>query len=422
MTSGPDHDDRPVLSVVVFGYHNEDTVVRSVASVLEQEADDPFEVVVATSGGDGTAELVRARYPDVPVAESPTRLMPGGVRNAGMHLARGDIVAFLEADCLAAPGWVRNRIACHRSGHAAVASAMAVTAADGRPGTAALYLTHPNRLRGHPAGPAHPYQAYGLSFTRAALDRAGPFDEMLRTDEDTVMARRVSYLGFDIWFEPTVVREHIGPSTLGGLLHDQYTRGRLDSWREIVTQPPGPQRPQIEDRRGARTVVVLVRMLVRAMRRIRFTAQHLRTGRPGPRRALVVLLPYLLVGEVAYQAGWCADQYAVVHGWRHGRPGLAAPVASGLRQRVAASGARVVALTFDGAPPTVDQARALLEQFVVPAAFFITGRERAGASEGGAGHRRGGPHCRQCGLLRHGLHGPVRCRARRRTGDVALAA
>ena len=203
----------PVLSAIVFGYRNEETILRSVRSLVEQESADPFEVVVATSGGDRSAQLVRRHFPGVQVAESEARLMPGGVRNLGLRMVRGDIIAFLEADCLACRDWISMRIALHRAGHAAVACGMSVTAADGRAGRAALFLTHPNRIVGHRAGPADRYQIYGLSFTRQALERAGPFDETIRNDEDTEMAELLVSLGFDIWFEPSVVREHIGPST-----------------------------------------------------------------------------------------------------------------------------------------------------------------------------------------------------------------
>src|SRR5579863_2908329 len=92
-------DGRPALSCVVFGYHNEDTVLRAVRSLVQQQSDDPFEVIVATSGGDRTAARVREAYPNVKVVESPTRLLPGGVRNLGASLATGDTIGFLEADC-----------------------------------------------------------------------------------------------------------------------------------------------------------------------------------------------------------------------------------------------------------------------------------------------------------------------------------
>src|SRR5580698_769769 len=93
-------DGTPALSAVVFGYHNEETILRAVGSLLDQDSDDPFEVIVATSGGDRTAALVHSAFPEVAIAESPTRLLPGGVRNLGARLATGEIVTFLEADCV----------------------------------------------------------------------------------------------------------------------------------------------------------------------------------------------------------------------------------------------------------------------------------------------------------------------------------
>ena len=85
---------RPVLSAVVFAYRNEDTILRAVSSLVQQDFEEPFEVIVATSGGDRTAELARQNFPGVRVVESPVRMMPGGARNLGMKLACGEIIAF----------------------------------------------------------------------------------------------------------------------------------------------------------------------------------------------------------------------------------------------------------------------------------------------------------------------------------------
>jgi hypothetical protein len=52
-----------VSSVVVFGYRNEATILRAVRSVMDKDSDDPFEMIVATSGGDGSAELIHHSYP-----------------------------------------------------------------------------------------------------------------------------------------------------------------------------------------------------------------------------------------------------------------------------------------------------------------------------------------------------------------------
>jgi len=367
----------PVLSAVVFGYRNEATILRAVRSLLDQDGADLVEVIVATSGGDGTAALVRETFPDVKVVESPTRLLPGGVRNLGSALATGQFIGFLEADCVARPGWVRRRIDLHRQGHEAVASALDAMATDGRIERAALYLVHPARLAGHPEGPATEYQAYGLSFTRELLDRAGPFDETLRSYEDTAMAERLDDLGVHPWFDPAVCIEHDGPSTLGELVRDQFVRGRRDSWAELLRLPSGRHRHRLEVAPGVRALIVVLRALYRLSRRIRTTATALRAGHTGPRHELPGLVVPMFLGQLAYQAGWAADQLEGARPGGDGTPRDELPAPTGLRRWVTTDGERVFTLTFDGLPaaPERDELLASLGTTGVPAAFFVTGSE-----------------------------------------------
>lgn len=107
-----------------MGYFNEDSIEASVRSLIDQESSDLFEVIVVTSGGDSSASIIKERFPDVRVYDSPERLMPGGARSVGVGLANAEIIGFLAADCIALPGWIEGRIQAHRSGNPAVASAI----------------------------------------------------------------------------------------------------------------------------------------------------------------------------------------------------------------------------------------------------------------------------------------------------------
>jgi len=295
----PDSDraraDGAALSVVVMGYRNEETIVAAVASVLGQQAPEPFEVVVVTSGGDASAARVRQAFPDLAVFESPERLLPGGARNAGVRMARGGIVAFLAADCLAEPGWVAARLRAHRAGHQAVSAA--VTSADPqRPWSwAALFLSYHDRLPGRPAGPveAPDPAAHGISFDRDLLDRVGPFDETRRIGEDTDMARVLAARGVEVWFEPAVRIAHRGPPSTRALLADYHRRGARFV-RENGLAPPG----------GGAWLAILRAEAKLFRRRLGLVVQGARRHVPPERRSRLLWAgPWIVAGLLALRTG-----------------------------------------------------------------------------------------------------------------------
>lgn len=283
----------PALTVVVMGYRNEATIEAAVASVLEQRAPEPVEVVVVTSGGDRSADVVRRAHPTVEVVESGAHLLPGGARNAGVEAARGGVVAFLAADCLAEPGWAAARLVAHRAGHPVVAGAM-TPAPPHRPSSWASHLTlYRHRLAGRPPGlVAHPDPAaHGLSYDRAVLDRLGPFDAAVRVGEDTEAARRLGALGVTIWFEPSVRTAHCGPHSTLALLADHHRRGRLSA------RAAGPALRPIGWPRAVVALPLVTALCARAT-----VAEVWRNGR-GERHRLVLSLPWVVAAVAAGLSG-----------------------------------------------------------------------------------------------------------------------
>ena len=80
-------------------------------------------IVVNTNGGDAL-KLLRDAGIGVPVHQRAERLYVGAARNIGIAETKAPFVAFLASDCLAAPGWVSERVRLHRAGARAVASAV----------------------------------------------------------------------------------------------------------------------------------------------------------------------------------------------------------------------------------------------------------------------------------------------------------
>ena len=286
------------MTVVVMGYCDRRTIVDAVASVLAQRSPEPFDVVVVTSGRDGSGDAVRAAFGDVTVVESDARLLPGGTRNVGVRATTAELVAFLAADCLAEPGWVAARLAAHRAGHPVVAGAM-TTAAPQRPSAWALHFDlYGARLPGRAEGPLLPGDpaAHGLSFARVVLDRVGPFDEHTRVGEDTDIARRLAPLGVPIWFAPRVRTAHRGPTSTRALLAERYRRGAMAARNDGVSAP------------AASPMRLLAALPARWVRRVTSAvATGWRYGR-GERLRLLAALPWLAAGRAAGLAGWYREQ------------------------------------------------------------------------------------------------------------------
>ncbi len=220
----------PAISVIVMGYLDRETILESVRSLVRQHSTDPFEIIVVTSGDDESPELVRRRFPDLTVIHSPRRLLPGATRNVGVAASSGSVIAFLEADCVASPGWIAGRLGAHREGYRAVACAVAPAPGEGPWAWASHYDLFCARLPGRAAGvvPAGPHPAaHGLSMTRQLFEELGAFDETLEIGEDTAVAERLADQGIEVWFEPSVCSLHRGPTSTLSMIRDQRDRHRL---------------------------------------------------------------------------------------------------------------------------------------------------------------------------------------------------
>jgi len=95
---------RPTVSVVIPARDAAATIGATLAALAEQA---PDEVIVVDDGSrDATVALAEAS-PVVTRVVGGMGLGPGAARNRGVVVASGDVLAFLDADCVPQPGWLR---------------------------------------------------------------------------------------------------------------------------------------------------------------------------------------------------------------------------------------------------------------------------------------------------------------------------
>ena len=215
----------PIISVVICAYRSRARIDTALASLAAQDTEDTFEVIVVASGGDDTPEYLARQHPWVKVVSRRDRLYPGPARNLGVGAARARLIAFLPDDGIAAPDWLRRRIAMHRQGYDAVGGSI-TNATPGHPvGTAGYLLEYSallpsDRILGEQAIP------HCLSYRRTLFERHGAFPEDTETGEDTLFNRRLVEAGVRIGFDAGARLGHRNPTGLRAYLGHQRDHGR----------------------------------------------------------------------------------------------------------------------------------------------------------------------------------------------------
>jgi GT2 family glycosyltransferase len=149
-----------------------------VALARQTLAPESFEVVVVDdcSTNDTVAQL-RAQQPHLPyrlrLLETPANRGPGPARNLGWRAAAAPLVAFTDDDCLPEPGWLEAAVRFLNT-HPEVGVAQGRTRAPDGVDVDALQGWYVWRVI---SGPTPYFDACNVFYRRAALEKAGGFDE-----------------------------------------------------------------------------------------------------------------------------------------------------------------------------------------------------------------------------------------------------
>jgi O-antigen biosynthesis protein len=99
---------RGAASVVIPNWNGKDLLAKYLPSVVEALAGNPGnEIIVVDNGSsDGSADFVRAQFPQVKLVPLPVNLGFGGGSNEGFREARNDVVVLLNSDMRVAPDFL----------------------------------------------------------------------------------------------------------------------------------------------------------------------------------------------------------------------------------------------------------------------------------------------------------------------------
>ncbi|HWG90360.1 MAG TPA: glycosyltransferase [Candidatus Thermoplasmatota archaeon] len=211
-----------MLFSVVIPVRNERAQLEAcLEALLSQDYRGDLEVIVVDGHStDGTPELL-SRY--------PVRVIPdGGVgvgeaRNRGIRAAEGDVVAFIDGDCLPDRGWLSALARRFRAepGIAGVGGALRVG-----PEEWWLAAFEDWNAQGFYRG----FITSNVAYRRDVLLEAGGFDETLHCGEDWDLYWRIVGRGHRVVYDPAVVVTHVPVENqaLGRYLRKQWWYAKSD--------------------------------------------------------------------------------------------------------------------------------------------------------------------------------------------------
>jgi|AntDeeMinimDraft_5_1070356.scaffolds.fasta_scaffold00234_16 glycosyltransferase involved in cell wall biosynthesis len=211
-----------IISVVVVAYNEEKFIGKCLDSIFNQNIDrDSFEVLVVDNGSIDRTKDIANRYP-LKLIDCPEGKI-GKVRNEGVKNSRGDVIAFLDADCEARPNWIRN-------GVEQLKTDLKIGAVAGRclapsDGSFVQWVWAPRDGNEYSRRANH--LATGSCFIwRELIESVGFFDEYIETGEDTKLTVSIKKLGKELLvFHGCDVVHHGYPDTSKKFLFRQIKQG-----------------------------------------------------------------------------------------------------------------------------------------------------------------------------------------------------
>ena len=274
-------------SVIVPAYQAWDTLPAALEALRPQVDRPDRELVLVESSGDASQQELAERWPWAHVIAPQERMLPGIARNLAARDARGELMAFTDADAVVEPGWLDELERALTDDVDGVAGAILNGAPHSAVGTADYLLEFsdwiPRRRRRVLHG-----ATCNLLLRRAVLDRTG-FPEDVWPGEDTIVTFGLGVQG-RLAFAPGARVRHAGRTGFRDFLDHQSQLGA--GFALICERVEFPHRSLARRRYGP---------LLPVFRLVRFGGR-IRGNRAAVKDALRVL-PLIVIGAIAWSVG-----------------------------------------------------------------------------------------------------------------------
>lgn len=207
---------------VVIAVRNDAKRLRVLLSSLGALIESPQVIVVDNDSRDDSAQVAREMGAVVTVCPG---LRVGALRNRGVSLAEGEVLAFADSDHEVPEDWIATGVrALTEDGEDVIAAGSHYLAPQNGTWVQKVWAVH--RLKGDAYEAVDWLGAGNLFVRRKDFDRVGGFREDLVAAEDVDLCHRLRQLGGRILCDKRIRSVHHGePKTLWAFFRKEYWRG-----------------------------------------------------------------------------------------------------------------------------------------------------------------------------------------------------
>ena len=220
----------PRVSVVVCAYNAAATIDECLTSI-EQLRYPEYEVIVVNDGSTDATGSIAARHPRVRVIHTANAGL-GAARNVGLKHARGEIVAYTDADVRVDPDWLTYLVQRFADPDIVAAGGPNVVPADdswiaqcvARAPGGPTHVLLEDRIAEHIPG-------CNCAFRRGALLAVGGFNStFVRAGDDVDVCWRLQARGWKIGFAPAALVWHHHRPSVRTYVRQQIGYGEGETW------------------------------------------------------------------------------------------------------------------------------------------------------------------------------------------------
>ena len=212
------------ISVVIPNYNSTNDLLGCLEAIYDQQAECNFEVIVIDSSDIDPSEEIRRQFEITKVFHFNKRTYPGTARNIGVRAAKGNIIAFTDADCIVDSNWLNRIYRVHPGATKVIGGSVKNGYYRNIIATAEYLIEFSEFLVKRHFGFIDLLPTCNFTIPRDTFNDIGGFGDLI-TAEDTLLSFQLQEAGHNILFDPNISVTHFNRRSLLTYLKKQKELG-----------------------------------------------------------------------------------------------------------------------------------------------------------------------------------------------------